>query len=147
MSTHTPRVRIDRRFEREAEVVDLVEHFEACELPIEQWTHRAHLAVATWYVRQYSFDDALNRIRERINQYNNLVGDGNGYHETLTQLFMRKVAQFHARNPTLSMVDTIDELFNVCQKDWLSRYYSSDVLMSADARARFVDPDRQPLDF
>ena len=33
----------------------------------------------------------------------------------------------------------------VLRRDLLSEYYSDDVLNSADARARFVEPDLRPL--
>ncbi len=46
------------------EIESLIERFEKRILPKAEWTHEAHLAVAIWYVSKYSFNEALNLVRE-----------------------------------------------------------------------------------
>ena len=40
---------------------ELLSLFESCELPHEQWTHRAHVRVAYMYLNQFPFSEALGR--------------------------------------------------------------------------------------
>jgi hypothetical protein len=66
----------------------LIEQFETCTLPKEQWTHRTHLTIACWYLLQEPLPAATPRIRARIQQYNAaqeiVTTPTSGYHETLT---------------------------------------------------------------
>lgn len=54
-------VKQDIPFRSDDEIRDLVVRFERCVWPYERWTHRAHLALALSYLRQYPLDDATNR--------------------------------------------------------------------------------------
>src|SRR5213080_243738 len=79
--------------------------FEACTLPFEQWTHRAHVKVAYLYLRRHTFDDALGRMRAGIKGYNaaNRVPEGptSGYNETTTRAFLHLIsATMHAYGET-----------------------------------------------
>ena len=47
----------------EAEIESLVRAFEAGNLPKPEWTHRAHLTVALWYLRRHPRAEATRRIR------------------------------------------------------------------------------------
>ena len=137
----------DIPFTTDAELANFIQQFEQCEWPYERWTHRAHLAVAVCYLRQYTFTEALDRVRFHIQQYNRICGDPNGYHETITILFMRMVAHRLEQNPHPDMVDLINELHRTCDMQWLAKYYSPERLWSSTARAEWVEPDREPLDF
>jgi hypothetical protein len=124
--------------------------FEACRWPLAQWHHQQHIKVAYLYLRRYPFDAAMNRIRERIKAHNaaHHVPDlaASGYHETMTQAWMRLVYltlceygpaetadNFYEQNPQLS------------QKKVLRLFYSRDVFMSPRAKVEFVEPDLAPL--
>jgi len=67
--------------------------FEACKLPLERWHHKDHIKVAYLYLRKYPFGEAMSRIRERIKAHNaahNIPeAIDRGYHETMTQAWMR----------------------------------------------------------
>src|SRR5262245_34783893 len=69
--------------------------FESCTWALEQWHHRQHIKVASLYLRRYPFATAVARLRERIQAYNAAqhVPDGPdpGYHETVSQAWMRLV--------------------------------------------------------
>lgn len=131
----------------DAEVADLVAQFEACTWPYEQWTHRAHLAVAVCYVRQYPFPAALDRVRERIQVYNRTRGSGEGYHETITVVFLRAVAAYLAPLPDLGAARLVALVARAFDMTWLNGYYSADRLASAEAKAAFVEPDLKARDF
>jgi hypothetical protein len=142
------REKIDRPFTTDAEVADMVAQFEACIWPYDRWTHRAHLGVALCYVRDQPFDAALARVRQFIPMYNRTCGDPSGYHETITVLFMRRVARYLRDNPECPpLAVAVEELVGICDMQWAIRYYSPERLWSAEARSDWVEPDRRPLDF
>lgn len=142
------REKLDHPFANDAEVVEMVRRFERCDWPYSRWTHRAHLGVALCYLQAYPFEEALARIRHHIPKYNRSCGDAAGYHDTLTVLFMRRVQRYLRDRPgALSLLDAIEELAEICDMRWPLRYFSPERLWSAEARAGWAEPDREPLDF
>jgi hypothetical protein len=141
------RYKIDIPFTTDSEVLDLVRQFESCELPYERWTHRAHLAVAVVYLQRYPFSEAIERARTAITRYNQTRGDPAGYHETITVMFMRLVEREMRVAAAGEWAMFVNDLAQRFQLSRLLRYYSAELLRSAEARARFLPPDLQPLDF
>jgi hypothetical protein len=132
---------------------EFLRQFEACTLPFDQWTHRAHVKVAYLYLRQLDFDTALRRIRESIRAYNavNNVPDSptSGYNETTTHALlhiivvtMQAYAQTHPVDSADSFCDTHPQLMS---KHILRLFYSPQRRMHPDAKTRFVEPDLAPL--
>jgi hypothetical protein len=125
-------------------------HFEACTLPFEQWTHRAHVKVAWLYLRAYPLEDAIDRIRAGIKAYNNANdvpdGPGMGYNETVTHAFMHIVHATMQAYGELFPVKTADE-FCIAHPHLLHRsliriFYSPDGRRDfAAEKTRFVEPD------
>ncbi len=142
-----PRLKIDIPFATNSEVGELVRLFESCELPYERWTHRAHIAVAAVYLNRFSLDEGTTRARHFINQYNVARGDPSGYHETITVLFMRLVEREMRIAPTADLATFVNDLAGRFPLGWLLRYYSPELLWSAEARADFIPPDLRRLDF
>ncbi len=139
--------KIDSPLRSDSELHELVAGFDDCSWPFERWTHRAHLAVATAYLGRYPLTEATDRARAGIQLYNRTRGDGVGYHETLTVLFMRLVArELRVAQPTglAAFVNDLAERFRV---EALLGYYSRERLFSAEARAEFIEPDLRPIDF
>jgi hypothetical protein len=141
------RPKIDVPFTSEAEIAELVRLFESCELPYERWTHRAHLAVAVAYLQRYSLLEATERARTYIPRYNMARGDPNGYHETLTVLFMRLVDREMRAMPNASPAVLVNDMNERYRVSWLLNYYTPELLWSAGARTAFVPPDLRALDF
>lgn len=139
------RPKIDEPFTSPEAIAEMVRLFESCELPYERWTHRAHLAVAASYLQHYPQSQALERVRVNIQKYNLTRGDPKGYHETITVLFMKRVAREITGSADLH--DVVNKLNDCCRLSWLLEYYSAALLWSAEARATFVEPDRKPIDF
>ncbi len=129
-------------------MIELVEQFESCCLPIVHWTHRAHLAVGIVYVSRFSFDEALSRIRIQINQYNRISGNPLGYNETITVLFLRKIASVMSHDGTNIVLHTrLSELASICNRAWIYDHYSRELIWSTEAKASWKEPDVKPLDF
>jgi hypothetical protein len=74
-----------------ADAEKLINGFNNCNLPKEEWTHEAHLISGLWMLSRYD-DGALDEMRTRIRRFNESVGgvndDQNGYHETLTVFWL-----------------------------------------------------------
>ncbi|MCA9638099.1 MAG: hypothetical protein KC420_18855 [Myxococcales bacterium] len=137
----------------EPELAALIAGFCDRTLPIEAWTHQAHVAAAAWHLDEHgSADAALCLMRSRIIVYNALRGPGNridgGYHETLTLFWIGAVAHHRAAlDPTLPLVTRIDALLAgpPGRAGYPRDFYSPALLESVAARARWLPPDRAPL--
>lgn len=143
----TRRETVEPALATNADVAALVAGFEDCSLPYLNWTHKAHLAVAVSYLRHLPFPAALDRARERIQVYNRTRGSGTGYHETITVLFMRAVAEYLARHPGVSSAAAVAAIGEACDMAWVRRHYSAERLDSAEAKGGWVEPDLRPLEF
>ena len=131
----------DREFEQ------FIAAFESLTLPKPRWTHHAHLAVALWYLRRETPEQALLIVRRNIRAYNTAVGtvndDHNGYHETLTQLFLRGVSAHVAQHSQAPLLDSLAALLKapMARSDWPLRFYSKDRLFSVAARRDWIEPE------
>jgi hypothetical protein len=134
-----------------SEVVRLVEAFIDCSLPREEWTHAAHLKVGLWHCLKFADGDALELLRERIKRYNVAWDVANtktqGYHETITQCYLRLIFSF-VREADVSL--PIDDLARGLlqaygDRSLLLQYYSPECLFSERARLGWAEPDRKAL--
>lgn len=133
------------------EIAELVRGFEAGTLPYAEWTHHAHLTVACWYLVCYPYQEAVRRIREGIQNYNEAVGvvttKDRGYHETMT-LFWIRMARHYLTKATLecSLVGLMNDLIvRYGDKNLPFEYYSQDRLLSWEARAGWMEPDLKQI--
>jgi hypothetical protein len=137
-----------RLFDSDADVMQLGERFLARTLPREEWTHEAHLATTAWLLLRRCDVDVEADLPGLIRRYNESVGgvnsDSEGYHETITRVFLRGVRLFLAGSDAH---EQLHELVNALllspagQRDWPLRFYSAERLFSAEARREFIAPD------
>jgi len=134
-------------------VDELAARFLACAVPREEWTHRAHLLVGAWHVHRYGPEEALARLRvgiRRLNEANGIVNSASsGYHETITRAFVALLAQLLDACPAgMSLGERVVRIVDgpLADKDVLCSFYSRERLMSAAARAGWMEPDRAPLE-
>lgn len=125
--------------------------FERCELARPEWTHSAHLAVATIYVSRHPVADALTRTRDGILRLNAHFGvpqtrDG-GYHETLTVFFVQLIAELVAAPGVPTSLDGRIRLVTerLADKHVVLDWYGRERINSWEARTSWVEPDRRPL--
>jgi hypothetical protein len=143
-----PRLKLELPFATAADIEAAVAQFEAGALPYAHWTHRAHLAVALVYAHRHAYDAALIRIRDHINAYNRICGQPDGYNETVTVLFLRKVfAEASGARALPALPEELARLATLCTAEWVYRHYSKERVWSAEAKARWLAPDLNPLDF
>jgi len=125
--------------------------FCACTLPHEEWTHEAHLRVGLWHLLRYPPSESLTRLRDGIRAYNEATGvantDTSGYHESITRVFVVLIADFLGKRDATTLIDDLAEALvkALGDKHVLFEYYTEEVLMSVEARAGWVAPDRAPL--
>ena len=119
---------------------DFVDAFEACTLPPDLFSHRAHVRLAWLYLREHGLLDTLTRYSSGIRRYAASLGAGAKYHETITwaYLFLIHERMQRAPHPTFDDFAAANEdLFGPV----LERYYSRETLASELARTTFVLPD------
>lgn len=143
MTDHSPRL-----FRSDAEIEEIGEGLLERTLPRELWTHEAHLAATTYLLMKRPEIDLDAELPDIIRRYNESVGgvnsDTEGYHETITRVFLRGARLFLAeadpREPLYALVNDL-LLSPMGRRDWPLRFYSPEHLFSAEARRTWVRPD------
>ncbi len=133
------------------EIEQLAKDFNSKTLPLEKWTHKAHLAVGLWFVSHHTREEAILLMRQGIITYNDRVGITNdchgGYHETLTRFWLSILHRFVRQNPGKSLGELAKLLFNSAQssRDLPLQFYSRERLFSLRGRALWLEPDKRRL--
>jgi hypothetical protein len=130
--------------------VTFLQQFEACAFPFDRWHHDAHIKIAYLYLRRHSLEEAISKMRNGIKAYNaaNKVEEGpdRGYHETMTQAWVRLV---HLALCEYGPAETADSFFEqhpeLSQKKVLRLFYTRERFMSPQAKVGFLEPDLAPL--
>ena len=147
MTDHSPRL-----FSTDAEISHLGEGVLACTLAREDWTHEAHLAATTYLLLKRPDVDLDAELPSIIRRFNESLGgindDTQGYHETITRVFLHGVRLFLAEadltEPLHGLVNDL-LLSPMGRRDFPLRFYSPSRLFSTQARRTFVDPDLAAL--
>ena len=141
-----------RKFADEATIRRIGEAFLALSLPKSEWTHEAHLATCAWLVLERPDILPERDLPNLIRRYNESVGgvnsDSEGYHETITQCFVRAVRLYLSRvDPALPLVEKVNGLLCSAEgrRDWPLCFYDPKTLFSREARLGWVEPDLAAL--
>lgn len=143
MTDHHPRL-----FATDAAIVRIGEGLLELTLPRADWTHEAHLAATTYLLACRPDIDLDRDLPTIIRRYNERVGgvndDTQGYHETITRLFLHGVRRFlSGADPEAPLHELVNELLlsPTGRRDWPLNFYSAERLFSVEARRSFVAPD------
>ena len=121
--------------------------FEQGEITPAQFDHRAHVRVAWVYLHEApTLDEALPRMRDAIQRFAAAAGASTKYHETITVLWMRLLAGVKAQGASGELADVLVLHPELADKDLPLQYYSRDRLFCDQARAAWVEPDRQSIE-
>jgi hypothetical protein len=122
----------------------LIAGFESATLSSEQFSHAEHVRAAWWYLKTYTFPEALGRFCTAIQRFSAAKGKPERYHETITVAYMLLIAERLDDGRGLPWAE-----FAKCNTDLLARepsllarYYTAETLASDRARRVFVMPDR-----
>ena len=141
-----------RFFHSDAEIEHLGEGLLARTLSRDEWTHEAHLAATTYLLLRRPDVDLDRELPTIIRRFNKSVGGVNseteGYHETITRVFLHGVRLFLAEaDPKEPLHELVNELLlsPMGRRDWPLRFYTRDRLLSLKARRDFIPPDLAAL--
>lgn len=124
----------------------------ASTLPRAEWTHEAHLAACACLILEYPGFMPEAELPGVIRRYNESVGgvndDTQGYHETITQAYVRTLRAHCSEWQGSSLAECVNALLGSerGERGWLLRFYSRERLFSVEARRAFVAPDLMPFD-
>jgi hypothetical protein len=135
-------------YQSDEEIRSLVNEFEACSFHPSEFKHHQHLAVVLWYVANLPYADASARMKRGIQRLAASYGK-TGYHETITEFWLRMVRAFL---PEGERAESIAVLANqliekYADKNLILDYYSAELLGSHEAKSVWVEPDVKPLPF
>ncbi len=140
-----------RIFKSDAEIERIGEGLLARTLPRSEWTHEAHLAATTWLLTRRADVDIDAELAGIIRRYNESVGgvnsDSEGYHETITRVFLRGIRLFLEEGTDAPLHELVNELLRspMGRRDWPLRFYSRERLFSVEARRELIPPDLAAL--
>ncbi len=140
----------------DAMVIHIFDGVCARTLPRAEWTHHAHLVFAAALIDDAGLTGAEAAAPNLIRRYNESVGgvndDAQGYHHTITLVFLREIAAFFK---TLAARDEVASAPGerasallaspLAETTYPLRFYSREKLFSVAARREFVAPDLAPL--
>ena len=142
MNDHEPRL-----WPHDDAIRSVGERFLARALPKSEWTHEAHLSTCAWLILERPDIAPERDLPELIRGYNESVGGVNdatqGYHETITQVFIRAVRAQITATEGGALHARVNALLLSPQgrRDWPLRFYSKERLFSPEARLGWVEPD------
>jgi hypothetical protein len=142
MSEHEPRL-----WPNDDAIRRVGEGFLACALPKPEWTHEAHISTTSWIILERPEILPERDLPDLIRRYNESVGgvnsDTEGYHETITQLFIRTLRAALQGSEGLGLAERVNAVLLAPEgrRDWPLRFYSAELLFSKEARLGWVEPD------
>ncbi|MEA2207276.1 MAG: hypothetical protein QOE77_4052 [Blastocatellia bacterium] len=146
MNEHEPRL-----WPHDDAIRKVGEGFLACTLPKPEWTHEAHISTTSWILLERPGIVPERDLPGLIRRYNESVGgvnsDTEGYHETITQLFIRTLRGALAGSEGRGLAERVNAVLLAPEgrRDWPLRFYSAKRLFSKAARLGCVEPDLAAL--
>ena len=142
MHDHEPRL-----WPHDDAIRDVGRGFLARTLPKPAWTHEAHLSTCAWLIVERPDLAPERDLPDLIRRYNESVGGVNdaaqGYHETITRIFIRAVRAHLGVTEGQGLCERVNALLLAPEgrRDWPLRFYSRELLFSPAARLGWVEPD------
>ena len=135
-------------YKTDDEIRALVKAFEACSFHPSEFRHYQHLTVALWYVWHLPYDEAEKCLKTGIQRLAKTYGK-TGYHETITLFWLRMVSSFaNSADRKSSLAATANLMIEEhANKDVIFDYYSAELIDSAKAKAEWIEPDLQKIQF
>ena len=121
--------------------------FEAFEFPPAEFNHQAHIRLAYVYLSEHDTDTAHQLMRSALLSFLEYHGiDTSKYHETITRAWIMAVRHFMENTPgSVSSDDFIEQNPRMLDSKIMMTHYSAEVLFSEEARAKFVEPNLDPI--
>lgn len=111
-------------------------------LPKPEWTHEGHLLACISLVQRHGAVEALRVLRNAIPPYNVSTGVANtptgGYHDTITVYYVWAVHRLLTQSVTADAILADPRV----ERTAALAHWDSEVLMSPEARAAWLPPQR-----
>jgi hypothetical protein len=124
---------------------NLLQAFEACSLPEEEFHHTTHIRVAWLYLQHMELPTALQTFVTGLRRYATSLGKGDLYHETITYAYLflihERMHRLERPHAWTTFQQHNPDLF-VYPSPLLEQLYRPETLSSDFARQIFVLPDR-----
>lgn len=123
------------------------EQFRDCTLAPGLFTHEAHLRLAWIHIHNYGVESAVENMNVQIRNYAESLGAGSKFNRTVTEAAVKAVNHFMLRSTSKTFKDFIEEFPQLKSKfkELLGTHYSIDIFTSAEAKQKFIEPDRSPF--
>jgi hypothetical protein len=127
------------------EDAELLARFEVAALSPAEYGHREHVRTAWLYLRERGAEGARAAVCDGIRRLSAAHGAPGRYHETLTRLWIALVDGARRASPSLGFEELLRVHPVLLDREAPFRFYSPERLWSEEARAGWVEPDREPL--
>jgi hypothetical protein len=128
--------RLDRAFEQ---------YLKAAQTDSHGFGHRAHLHLAWLAICDRGPDAAVRIVCDGIRRTATYAGRPQKYHHTVSELWVRLLAYHRAEAPDETFEELLARVPALLNKRLVLTFYRSATLANADARQRWLPPDRQAL--
>lgn len=118
----------------------------------KDWTHESHLIVATCFLAQYEYADAICKIKSGIILLNKGHGTTNsgtgGYHETITIFYCKVIFTFLETQREKTLEELVNNFLNsrLAEKNLPFDFYDRQVLMTPNYRAVYHNETKRIID-
>jgi len=143
-----------RTFISDSDIIEIGKGLLDHSLPKKRWTHEAHFAAVVYLLKFEPSISLESQLPSIISRYNEAKGgqntDSAGYHETLTQFYIRLVkAYLDSAKSDAALHEICNSLVSSpsANRDFPLKFYSQEYLFSVKARREWVEPDLSPLNF
>jgi hypothetical protein len=121
--------------------------FEACRFPPGGFNHRAHIRLAYVYLVDHDTDAAHRLMQQALLNFLRHNGvNVSKYHETMTRAWIMAVRHFMESSPPSDSSEAfVEGNPSMLDSKIMMTHYSAEVLLSEEARARFVEPNLSPI--
>lgn len=105
---------MNKHYSTAGQIEEVVQGFEQCTTLKDEFTHREHLTVATWYSCHSEPEEALNQMRAGLLRFLDHHGVGRTkYKEQLTILWMARVQNsIEQMEPNLSIIERVNKILD-----------------------------------
>lgn len=123
---------------------ELVTGFEAGSLA--DFPHAAHVRLTLLYLARHGREEALRRLLDGLLRFATVKGQPGKFHVTMTRAWVDLLDATRRGHPELPPAALVEACPDLLDRDALLRFYSPDRLNSAEARTRWVPPDRAEIE-
>lgn len=121
---------------------------EACEFPVSEFDHKAHIRLAYVYLVANEAESAVQHMRDALTNLLKRAGidPSQKFHETITEAWILAVHHFmNSTENSESADDFIQKNTLLLDSNIMLTHYSAEVLFSEEARKSFIEPNLDPI--